>query len=114
MLPLMGFELLTRAQQCTSCGELLIKASECRRTERLAAERIVARGIRSGREFTFVRKEAGLRANEVAEMFGVRKETVSRWERDEVPIPRTAAYALGALFEHPKLTRARLEAFVQP
>ena len=30
------------------------------------------------------------------------------------PIPRTAAYALGALFEHPKLTRQRLEAFAQP
>jgi len=66
------------------------------------------------RVFKFVRKKAGLRANEVAEMFGVRKETVSRWERDEVPIPRTAAYALGALFEHPKLTRQRLEAFAQP
>lgn len=39
---------------------------------------------------------------------------VSRWERGEVEIPRTAAYALGELFAHPKLTRQRLEAFAQP
>jgi putative zinc finger/helix-turn-helix YgiT family protein len=114
MLPVMGIELEYRGQRCTSCGEILIKLSEHGRQERVAAEQLVARGIRSGDEFKFVRKVAGLRANEVADMFGVRKETVSRWERGEVAIPRTAAYALGELFEHPKLTRRRLEAFAQP
>src|SRR5436189_3724413 len=103
MLPLMGFEFEVPGQQCKACGEILFKLSEHGRMEQLAAARLVARGIRSGKEFKFVRKLAGFRANEVAEMFGVRKETVSRWERGEVEIPRTAAYALGALFEHPKL-----------
>jgi transcriptional regulator with XRE-family HTH domain len=70
--------------------------------------------IHSDVEFKFVRKLAGLRANEVADMFGVRKETVSRWQRGEVEIPRPAAYALGELFAHPKLTRQRLAALAQP
>jgi putative zinc finger/helix-turn-helix YgiT family protein len=114
MMPVREFEFLTSGQRCTSCGEILIKLSERGRTERLAAARIVARGIRSGREFKFVRAVAGFLASDLAEMFGVRKETVSRWERGQVEIPRTAAYALGALFEHPKLTRQRLEAFARP
>jgi DNA-binding transcriptional regulator YiaG len=109
-----GFEIEGRGQRCRSCGEILIRFGELGRMERIAAQQIVARGIRSGAEFQFVRKLAGFRATEVADLFGVRKETVSRWERGEVEIPRTAAYTLGALFEHPKLTRQRLEAFAQP
>jgi putative zinc finger/helix-turn-helix YgiT family protein len=114
LFPVREFEIEARGQRCRSCGELLIMLTEFGRLEHIAAQRIVARGIRTGSEFKFVRKRAGLQATEVAEMFGVRKETVSRWERDEVPIPRTAAYTLGALFEHPKLTRQRLEAFAEP
>ena len=114
ILPVMGIDLETRGQRCTACGEILIALSDRGRQERLAAEQLVARGIRSGREFKFVRKVAGLRANEVADMFGVRKETVSRWERGEVEIPRTAAFALGELYTHPKLARQRLEAFARP
>jgi putative zinc finger/helix-turn-helix YgiT family protein len=110
-LPVMGMEIEGRGRCCKVCGEVLLELSEVERQQRLAAAHLVARGIRSGAEFKFVRKHAGLRANEVADMFGVRKETVSRWERGEVAIPRTAAYALGALFEHPRLTRQRLEAF---
>jgi len=113
LLPVMGIEFEMRGQSCMSCGEVLIKLSERGRCEPLAAEQIVARGIRTGGELKFVRKMAGFRANEVAELFGVRKETVSRWERGEVEIPRIAAYALGQLFLHPKLTRQRLEAFTR-
>jgi DNA-binding transcriptional regulator YiaG len=114
VLPTMGIDLRGQGRRCEACGEILIALSECGRLQRLAAEQLVARGIRSGVEFKLVRTLARLRANEVAEMFGVRKETVSRWERGQVEIPRTAAYTLGQLFEHPKLTRQRLEAFTQP
>ncbi len=109
--PVRGIDLVAHGRSCSSCGEVLVALSEHGRLERIAAEQLVARGIRTGAEFKFVRALAGLRANEVAEMFGVRPETVSRWERGEVEIPRTAAYALGQLYSHPKLTRQRLEAF---
>jgi putative zinc finger/helix-turn-helix YgiT family protein len=110
----MGIEVKGHGRRCKACGEILTELTEVARQERIAAERLVARGIRSGHEFKFVRKRAGLQANQVAEMFGVRKETVSRWERGEVEIPRTAAFALGQLYAQPKLTRQRLEAFAQP
>ena len=80
LTPVMGVEIEGRGQRCRSCGEVLIELTERGRQERLAAKRLVTRGIRAGVEFKFVRKLAGLRANEVADMFGVRKETVSRWE----------------------------------
>ena len=111
---LMGFEIEGHGQRCKACGEILTELTELERQEQLVAEQLVTRGIRSGQEFRFVRKHAGFQANEVAAMFGVRKETVSRWERGEVEIPRTAAYALGQLYAHPKLTRQRLEAFALP
>jgi transcriptional regulator with XRE-family HTH domain len=53
---------------------------------------------------------ADRKAVDVAELFGVRPETVWRWEHGETEIPRTAAYALGQLYKHPKLTRQSLEA----
>jgi transcriptional regulator with XRE-family HTH domain len=57
-----------------------------------------------------VRKAAGFRAVEIAALFNVRPETVSRWERGESEIPRTAAFALGQLYAHPRLTRQGFEA----
>jgi hypothetical protein len=68
-----GFEIEGRGERCRTCGEILIRFGELGRMERIAAQRIVARGIRTGSEFKFVRKLAGFQATEVAEMFGVRK-----------------------------------------
>ena len=112
-LQVMGVEIVAHGRRCRSCGETLYEAGELERQERELATALVARGIRTGQEFKHVRKIAGLRANDVAEMFGVRPETVSRWERGEGELPRTAAFALGQLYEHPKITRQKLEAFAQ-
>ncbi len=108
---MMGVDVAVRGQRCKACGETLYDDAEVERQELEVADALVARGIVSGAEFKLVRKAAGFRATEVAEMFAVRPETVSRWERNEVAVPRTAAYALGQLYEHPKVTRQKLEAF---
>jgi len=109
----MEMKIIARGKRCRSCGEILFDGDELERQEKDIASALVARGIRTGTEFKLVRKVAGFRANEVAEMFGVRPETVSRWERGEVELPRTAAYALGELYEHPKITQQKLAAFAQ-
>jgi DNA-binding transcriptional regulator YiaG len=83
---------------------------EVGRQEQELAAALVERGVRTGPEFALVRKAAGFRAVEIAELFGVRPETVSRWEHGEGEIPRTAAFALGQLYAHPKLTRQSFEA----
>ena len=109
-IAIMGVELEALGQRCSSCGEVLYSGEEIQRQEALVADAIVARGIRSGEEFVHVRKVAGLAAADIARLFGVRPETVWRWEHDEHEIPRTAAYALGQLYRHPKQTRESFEA----
>jgi len=80
-----------------------LEGDEVQRQEREIATGLVARGVRTAAEFRFVRKMAGFRANEIAELLGVRPETVSRWERGEAEIPRSATFALGELFDRPRV-----------
>jgi putative zinc finger/helix-turn-helix YgiT family protein len=105
----LGVEIVARGKRCTSCGEELYDYEELGRQDALIADALVARGVRTGAEFVFVRKSADLKAVDVAELFGVRPETVWRWEHGETEIPRTAAYALGQLYKHPKLMRQSFE-----
>lgn len=106
----MGVEISARGERCSSCGEQLFDYEEVGRQEQVLVAALVERGVRTGPEFALVRKAAGLRGVEVADLFGVRPETVSRWEHGESEIPRTAVYALAQLYRHPKLTRQSFEA----
>jgi putative zinc finger/helix-turn-helix YgiT family protein len=108
-----GIEIAAHGKRCRECGETLFDLAEMKRQERAIAKQLAMRGVRTGSEFRLVRKVAGLRAVDVAAMLDVTPETVSRWERGTVEIPRAAAYVLGDLLEHPKLARERLEAFAR-
>lgn len=105
-----GIEVRGRGLACRFCDEFLIENAELARMETEAARAIVASGIRDGRQFQFVRKELDIRAVDLAKLLGVRPETISRWERGEYPVDRAAAFALGELFERPRVVRAKLEA----
>ncbi len=63
------------------------------------------RGARAGVQLKLVRKAAGLKATELADLLGVTPETVSRWECGRSEIPRAAVYVLVELYEHPRRTR---------
>lgn len=104
-----GVEIRARGQRCSSCGETLYTGLEIDRQFAEVARAIVARGIRDGDEFKFVRKAAGYRAADVAELLDVRPETISRWERGEAEIPRAAVYVVGQLLLAPEATRKALE-----
>ncbi|HET7504269.1 MAG TPA: type II TA system antitoxin MqsA family protein, partial [Kofleriaceae bacterium] len=104
-----GVEIAARGKRCRACDEMLFDLAEMKRQERIIAKELAARGVRTGGEFKLVRKVAGLRAVDVAAMLDVTPETVSRWERGTVTIPRAAAYVLSDLLEHPKVARERLE-----
>lgn len=108
-----GIEIAAHGKRCRECDEMLFDLAEMKRQERAIAKELAARGVRTGSEFKLVRKVAGLRAIDIAAMLNVTPETVSRWERGTVEIPRAAAYVLGDLLEHPKLARERLEAFAR-
>jgi putative zinc finger/helix-turn-helix YgiT family protein len=105
----LGIELDARGLRCPSCEEIVFDYEEVGRQEQALVAALVERGIRTGNEFALVRKAAGFKGVEIAELFGVRPETVSRWEHGESEIPRTAAFALAQLYKHPKLTRQSLE-----
>lgn len=106
---ILDVEVQARGQRCSSCGETLFTGLELDRKYDEVARAIVARGIRTGEEFKWVRKATGYRAADVAELLDVRAETISRWERGEADIPRAAAYALGQLLLAPEPTRKALE-----
>jgi putative zinc finger/helix-turn-helix YgiT family protein len=109
-LTIVGVNVTVHGEHCDSCDEILFSDAELERQEKKVAAVLVERGVRTAKEFKFVRKVAELKATEVAEMLDVAAETISRWESGERPIPRMAAFALGELFEHPKLARKKLEA----
>jgi DNA-binding transcriptional regulator YiaG len=105
-----GFEVLGRGEQCTSCKEVVFPLADVQRQEQEVAAKLVERGIRDGKEFQFVRKVAEIKATDLADLLGVRAETVSRWERGEQPVPLTAAFTLGELYTRPRVVRKQLEA----
>jgi len=102
-----GVEIAAHGKRCRECGETVFDLTEMKRQERAIAKAIAERGVRTGSELKLVRKVAGLRVVDIAAMLDVTPETVSRWERGTVEIPRAAAYVLGDLLEHPKLARER-------
>ena len=107
---LRGVEVTSRGLQCSNCREVLYPLAEVARQEKEAAAVIVSRGIRDGKEFQFVRKMADLKATELAELLDVQPKTISRWETGETPVDRAAAFALGELYDRPRVVRAKLEA----
>jgi putative zinc finger/helix-turn-helix YgiT family protein len=105
-----GFKIDAHGQRCGACGETLFDLSDVKHQQRRLAKEIVGRGVRTGPEFKLVRKIAGLRAADLAELLDVRPETISRWENGAIEIPRAVAYVLDDLFAHPKIARGRLAA----
>jgi len=53
--------------------------------------------VLSGEAFRFMRKAAGLRAKELAELLDVTPETISRWEKEHRQPDRKAMMVLGDL-----------------
>jgi len=110
------FEVTLPTQRCLACGEETFAASALVRAERAVARALIDSGMHSGDVVRWVRKSAGLRAVDLAELLGVAPETVSRWENDKHPIDRASWATLAALategLDGP--TAARLRAAASP
>ena len=107
-MTLMGEEIVALGDRCAKCGEITSSLDDTHRNFQAACVAVVERGIRKGNELAIVRKQAGLKAVELAELLDVRPETVSRWERGEVEIPLWASVIVGGLFSHPRIFRQSL------
>lgn len=104
--------------QCPKCREGFIKGPDLHHAELGVAAEVARRGPASGETFRFMRKILGVRGNEMAELLGVRPETVSRWEQGKGDVDR-AAWALVAglameAAEGRSVLRDRLEALRKP
>lgn len=91
------FEAVLRAQRCASCGEVTFAGPALGRFEAAVARALVDAGAGDGAAVRWIRKAAGIRAVDLAELLGVTPETVSRWENDKHPIDRAAWAALAAI-----------------
>ena len=81
-------------------GRFGIPAGELRRAELAIAVQVAEVAPVSGEGFAWMRKALGLTGKELGEILGVRLETISRWERGEVDVTRTAwLYVGGAVLE---------------
>lgn len=102
------------AVACPKCGETFTDGPGLVALEREAARWLAAHGFATGPELRFMRKAAGLRAVDLAELLDVAPETVSHWETgkhapDRSTLATVAALALDAL-DGATTTRDRLRA----
>jgi putative zinc finger/helix-turn-helix YgiT family protein len=95
------FHATVPALVCDSCGEVYFDGKSVGEFETEVALRLMEAGETDGGALKFIRRVAGLRGNELAELLAVRSKTVSRWERGTRPIDR-ASYAVlqRLLLEH--------------
>ena len=68
------------AIRCGACGESVLDGADLGRAQLLAGAEAMARGLRDGGTFKFIRKALGMRASELGSLLDVSPETISRWE----------------------------------
>jgi DNA-binding XRE family transcriptional regulator len=68
------------AIKCGGCGESVLSGADLGRSALLAGAEAMARGLRDGGTFRFIRKALGMRASEIGTLLDVSPETISRWE----------------------------------
>lgn len=91
------FAVEVDALKCAKCGETYVDSAALEKVELAIAAELGKLGRLNGDAFKFMRKALGLRGIDLAELLDVTGETVSRWERDVVPIDHAAFAVLGAL-----------------
>jgi len=82
---------------CRACGNNYVTHETLGRFELAVADWLGQHGVRTAEAFRFMRKSLGLKATEVAELFDVTPETISRWENGHGSVDVGAFAVLGEL-----------------
>lgn len=105
-------------QECPSCGEGYVDGPALKAAELTVAAEVARRGPAAGTSFRFMRKVLGIRGNEIAELLGVRPETISRWEKGRGEVDRSAWAVLSSIVleerDGRRTLRERLETLRRP
>jgi DNA-binding transcriptional regulator YiaG len=81
-------------------GEPTIGFEEGKRADLTIAAWLAEHGHVHPEAFRFMRKALGLQASQLADLLGVTRESVSRWENGKHEIPRGVFLLLGVLVAH--------------
>jgi putative zinc finger/helix-turn-helix YgiT family protein len=86
-----------RADVCTECGELHVAQADLQAFDKKIAAELARFGSRTAEAFRFMRKAIGLKSADLAALFSVKPETVSRWETGALAVETRAFALLGAM-----------------
>ena len=93
----LSFEADVPGWRCEQCGHTEFDGPSLRQFEVLIANELSECGAQSGTAFKFMRKTAGLRASELADLLDVDAATISRWETGKVTVDRATLATIGAI-----------------
>ena len=85
------------AGKCQSCGEIFYPGPLLEMVDLIIAATLVRHGERSGEAMRFIRKAIGISAKELAELFGMTQEHVSRLEHGKHPVSEQVMALLGSI-----------------
>ncbi len=91
------FTVTLSAHRCSTCGELQIPDDEMNRAELAVARALAEAGEMNAEGFKFARHALGFTTAALAEELGVNVKTISRWEKNEVPVDHLAWLAIAAM-----------------
>ena len=75
------------AYECPACKTISPVIKNIKRIHLYIAAALASKkSPLTGRELAFLRKEMGIRAKELAQLYGVHKVTLSRWENEKEPV----------------------------
>jgi len=75
------------AYECPACKAISPIIRDIKKIHQFIAEKVVnKKSLLTGKELAFLRKEMGIKAKELAQIFGVHKVTLSRWENEKEPL----------------------------
>jgi putative zinc finger/helix-turn-helix YgiT family protein len=92
-----SFSVETPVLECPKCGEVVLDLDDVGRAELAVAQSLATEGPVDGETFRFMRKVLGLKAVDVASLFGVAPETVSRWETGARDVDKGSWALLGTM-----------------
>ncbi|HEX7479645.1 MAG TPA: helix-turn-helix domain-containing protein [Polyangiales bacterium] len=91
------FAATLTAMKCRACGDTELDPMAATAFELQVAAELVRMGRPTAEAFRFMRKALGFRGPQLAELLGVDRGTLSRWENGVLRVDRGAFVVLGGL-----------------
>lgn len=89
------------AERCGACGQVVIHGQEVRKFERRVAVEIAKAGLRTAEAFKFLRRAAGLSAEDLGSLLDVSPDFIGYWESGAWPVdPRASSVLISLVLGH--------------